>query len=39
MNGLRSMPKSTSPKYLYDKKGSELFESITKLSDRTVYLK
>ncbi len=31
--GLRSYPKYISPKYFYDKKGSELFEEITKLDE------
>ncbi|MFE1245417.1 L-histidine N(alpha)-methyltransferase [Fictibacillus sp. NPDC058756] len=33
LNGLKSSPKSISPKYFYDKKGSELFESITMLRE------
>lgn len=33
LNGLKSMPKSISPKYFYDKKGSELFEEITMLRE------
>jgi dimethylhistidine N-methyltransferase len=33
LDGLRSVPKTISPKYFYDKKGSELFESITMLRE------
>jgi dimethylhistidine N-methyltransferase len=33
LNGLKSSPKSISPKYFYDQKGSELFESITMLRE------
>ena len=33
LKGLRSYTKYISPKYFYDKKGSELFEKITKLDE------
>ncbi|KZE68892.1 dimethylhistidine N-methyltransferase [Fictibacillus phosphorivorans] len=33
LNGLRSEHKTISPKYFYDKKGSELFEAITMLAE------
>jgi dimethylhistidine N-methyltransferase len=33
LNGLKTTPKKISPKYFYDKKGSELFESITMLRE------
>jgi dimethylhistidine N-methyltransferase len=33
LNGLKISPKKISPKYFYDKKGSELFESITMLRE------
>lgn len=33
LNGLMARRKSVSPKYLYDERGSELFESITRLQE------
>jgi len=33
LNGLTATPKHVSPKYFYDKKGSELFEAITMLPE------
>jgi len=33
IKGLKSSPKYISPKYFYDKKGSELFETITQLDE------
>ncbi|MFG6496448.1 L-histidine N(alpha)-methyltransferase [Fictibacillus sp. UD] len=33
LNGLRAEKKTISPKYFYDKKGSELFEAITMLAE------
>lgn len=33
IEGLKSRPRHLSPKYFYDKKGSELFEEITKLKE------
>ena len=32
-NGLTTSPKQLSPKYFYDKRGSELFEEITQLPE------
>lgn len=33
LSGLRASPKATSPKYLYDERGSQLFDRITELDE------